>query len=153
MVALSELRDLTNKDPIKLCRVSVHVSDFWPSNVVDFASRHAVDMTKPPGSAPWTYRVGLRLQQTTSSGTHHLNVVVFDKDASMLFHEISPTNLKEETDTCTKLKQLMFAALEKNVKVELALKSMGRGKYAVFGTQMYKDDQQLANQAGNQTAL
>ena len=61
--------------------------------------------------------------------------------------------MKESDGACKKLKQLMFAALETNVKVELALKSMGKGRYAVFGTQMYIGDQARTNQASRQTAL
>ena len=142
MVSLQEL--VASSSTIQACRVRVHVSDFWPSNVSDFAqplsTSTSINTEENEENQPsWIYRVGLRLQQQNvlnNIGMTCLDVVTFENDANELFHTIAPQNFVQNVARCTQLKQLMFTAMKKGNYVELALKMLGKDRYAIFGTKM-----------------
>ena len=140
---------------LELCKVQVHISDFWPSKIEDFVQRHVDANETSTATTPWSYRVGMYLQQPGVSdecggmgvSTSGMEVVVFGQEAEKFFDDISPLlfsgvlGVPTGVGVVMQLKQLMFNALTKGTTVELILKMLNTGKYAIVGTRMSCDEE------------
>ena len=132
----------TQTKTIQKCLVDVHISNFWPSNLSHFVQQSVNDGEELTDQTPWSYRVGLRLQQPgCHGGDGGIDVVVFGQEAENFFHHISPESVPSSSAHAhgkgvSELKKLLFHAMAKGKVVTVALSRLGKDRYEIVGTRM-----------------